>query len=188
MEQWKVWESAELRNKFLVSNYGEVKSLYFDPPKLLKPYKNMGYRAIPTRKNDGKNTLIYVHKIVAELYVPNPEQHEHIIFKDGNKGHPADYNLQWVTKEEFKAHMKKFHKSAYDYNKDFTPNNKLSRTQVAVIKKMINDPNRKTRVKMIAKQFGVTVGTIFSIKRGDSWKHVKPSGGSSRKPADAVEQ
>lgn len=176
MEQWKVWEHEDIRNKFLVSNYGEVKSLYFDPPKPLKHYKNMGYRAIPTRKVDGKNTLIYVHKIVGEIYVPNPDNHTHLIFLDGNKGNPADYNLKWVDKETFKEHMSKFHKTAYDYNKEFTPNNKLSRTQVAIIKKMMNDPNRKTRVRLIAKQFGVTVGTIFSIKRGDSWKHVKPAG------------
>lgn len=181
MEEWKVWESEEIRNKFLVSSYGEVKSLYFDPPKLLKHYKNMGYRAIPTRKKDGKNTLIYVHKVVAELFVPNPENHEKIIFIDENKGNPEAYNLKWVNNEEFKAHMSKFHKSAYTYNEDFTPNNKLTRTQVAVIKKMMLDPKRKTRVKMIAKQFGVSIGTIFSIKRGDSWKHVKPAGSDKPK-------
>ncbi len=178
MEEWKVWESEEIRNKFLVSSYGEVKSLYFDPPKLLKHYKNMGYRAIPTRKTDGKNTLVYVHKVVGELYVPNPENHTHLIFVDGNKGNPDSYNLKWVDAAEFKTHMAKFHKSAYTYDKDFTPNNKLSRTQVAVIKKMMLDPNRKTRVKLIAKQFGVSIGTIFSIKRGDSWKDVKPAGSS----------
>ena len=181
MEEWKVWENEEIRNKFSVSNYGEVKSLYFDPPKLLKHYKNMGYRAIPTRKIDGKNTLIYVHKIVAELFLKNPKNHDHIIFLDGNKGNPEADNLKWVDKDEFKTHMSKFHKSAYTYNKDFTPNNKLTRTQVAIIKKMMLDPNRKTRVKIIAKQFGVSVGTIFSIKRGDSWKHVKPAGSEKNK-------
>jgi len=177
MEEWKVWESEGIRNKFLVSNYGEVKSLYFDPPKPLKHYKNMGYRAIPTRKIDGKNTLIYVHKIVGQLYVPNPDENPYLIFVDGNKGNPEAYNLKWVDKDEFKAHMAKSHKSAYTYDKDFTPNNKLTRTQVAVIKKMMLDPNRKTRVKLIAKQFGVSIGTIFSIKRGASWKDVKPAGG-----------
>lgn len=182
MEEWKTWESEEIRNKFLVSNTGEVKSLYFDPPKKLKHYKNMGYRAIPTRKKDGKNTLVYIHKIVAELFVPNPNNYAHIVFRDENKGNPSADNLKWVSKEEFKEHMSKYHKSAYEYNKDFTPNNKLTRTQVAIIKKMMSDPERKTRVKMIAKQFGVTVGTIFSIKRGDSWKHVKPAG----KPRDKV--
>lgn len=176
MEEWKTWENEEIRNKFLVSNLGEVKSLYFNPPKLLKHYKNMGYRAIPTRKMNGKNTLIYVHKIVAELFLENPNNFTHIIFKDENKGNLAAKNLAWVSAEDFKFYMSKFHKSAYTYNKEFTPNNKLTRTQVAVIKKMMADPKRKTRVKIIAKQFGVTVGTIFSIKRGDSWKHVKPAG------------
>ncbi len=178
MEEWKVWESEAIRNKFLVSNYGEVKSLYFDPPKPLKHYKNMGYRAIPTRKVDGKNTLIYVHKIVGELYVPNPDNLPKLIFVDHNKGNPDAYNLKWVDNEEFKGHMAKTHKSAYTYNQDFTPNNKLTRTQVAVIKKMMLDPKRKTRVKLIARQFGVSIGTIFSIKRGASWKDVQPAGQS----------
>ena len=113
---------------------------------------------------------------MAELFVPNPNKLDHLIFLDENKGNPAADNLKWVDKESFKHHMSKFHKSAYTYDKEFTPNNKLTRTQVAIIKKMMADPNRKTRVKIIAKQFGVSVGTIFSIKRGDSWKHVKPAG------------
>ncbi len=136
----------------------------------------MGYRAIPTRKKDGKNTLIYVHKVVAELLFPIRKTIPTSFSSTKTKETRRQDNLRWVDKATFKDHMSKYRKSAYTYDKDFTPNNKLTRTQVAVIKKMMNDPNRKTRVKIIAKQFGVSVGTIFSIKRGDSWKHVKAAG------------
>jgi len=40
------------------------------------------------------------------------------------------------------------------------------------LKKILGDPNRKTRMRIISKQFGVSLSALYSIKRGDSWKDV----------------
>jgi hypothetical protein len=45
-------------------------------------------------------------------------------------------------------------------------------TKVMRIKKMLQNPNRKTRIKMIAKQFGVSEMQIFRIKSGENWGHI----------------
>ncbi len=174
-EIWKEFKDKELRSTFLISSLGRVKSIPASNPEktvLLRGYKNAGYHAIPTRKVDGKNTLRYVHKLVAELFVPNPENHTKIIFKDRNRSNCAASNLAWVSKEEYKNYRKEFAKSAYDYRPDFKPNTKLTPAKVKVLRKLVNDPNRKTRYRIIAKRFGINVGTLFSIKRGASWKDV----------------
>ncbi len=174
-EEWKEHREEGLRSRFLISNLGRVQSITSTDPEnpiLLSGYKNAGYHAIPTRKVDGKNTLRYVHKLVAELFVPNPDGFDKIIFIDRDRSNCKARNLKWVSDEDYKAYRKEFAKSAYDYKPDFKPNTKLTPAKVKMLKKMINDPNRKTRYKIIAKRFGITVGTLFSIKRGESWKEV----------------
>lgn len=174
-EQWKEFREDGLRSTFLISSLGRVKSKPSNKPGeeiLLSGYKNAGYTAIPTRKTDGKNTLRYVHKLVASLFVENPEKHKKLIFKDRNRGNCAASNLEWVSNADYSAYRKEFAKSAYDYRPDFKPNTKLTASKVRVLKKMIHDPNRKTRYKIIAKRFGINIGTLFSIKRGESWKDV----------------
>jgi uncharacterized protein YjcR len=41
------------------------------------------------------------------------------------------------------------------------------------IKKLLAKPNRTTRLKMIAKQFGVSEMQISRIKSGENWSHIK---------------
>lgn len=175
-EEWKPYSEEDLRSKFLVSNFGRVQSIPKndpDNPILLSGYKNAGYTCIPTRNKEGKNTLRYVHKIVAKLFVPNPDNFPHIIFIDRNRSNCRADNLKWVSREEYLNYRREFSKSVYDYRPNFKPNPKLTPAKVKLLKKMINDPNRKTRYKIIAKQFGISVGTLFAIKRGDHWSEVK---------------
>jgi DNA-binding Xre family transcriptional regulator len=41
------------------------------------------------------------------------------------------------------------------------------------LKKLISDPNRKTRLKMLAKQFGISEMQVSRIKSGENWGHIK---------------
>ncbi len=175
-EEWIRYDEEDLRSSFMISNLGRVKSFPRtnpDKPILLKGYKNAGYHCIPTRNIGGKNTLRYVHKLVANLFVPNPNNHRYIIFKDRNRSNCRADNLEWVDYDTYKAYRKEFSKSVYDYRPNFKPNPKLTPAKVKLLKKMINDPNRKTRYKIIAKQFGISLGTLFAIKRGEHWSEVK---------------
>ena len=42
-----------------------------------------------------------------------------------------------------------------------------------LIKKLLANPNQRTRLKMIAKQFGVSEMQISRIKSGENWNHIK---------------
>ena len=50
---------------------------------------------------------------------------------------------------------------------------KLTVTKVILIKKLLTKPNQRTRMKMIAKQFGVSEMQIYRIKSGENWGHIK---------------
>jgi hypothetical protein len=86
-------------------------------------------------------------------------------------------NLKWATREEFLEHNRKSphviqaRKNLLEHNIK-SDGRKLTVTKVMRIKKMLQNPNRKTRIKMIAKQFGVSEMQIFRIKSGENWGHI----------------
>ena len=63
----------------------------------LKPHiSNRGYLRVSLCK-DGKMKHYSIHKLVAEAYIPNPENLPQIDHIDNNKMHNYVNNLQWIT-------------------------------------------------------------------------------------------
>ena len=136
-ELWKDIKSFE--GLYQVSTWGRVRSLdkYIDVKirnvdkvlkrgKILKPvyYKN-GYLTVGLCKN-GKVTRFYVHRLVAEAFIPNPENKPEVNHKDEVKSNNYRTNLEWMTTKEninYGTHTKrsaeKRSKTVYQYDKDY---------------------------------------------------------------------
>ena len=87
---------------YQVSNYGRVKSLKNNKEKILKlTIDNNGYSKIGLY-SDGKIKNFSVHRLVATMFIPNPENKpevDHIIpLKNGGTNEVT--NLKWTTREE----------------------------------------------------------------------------------------
>ena len=104
-----------------------------------------------------------MHKILAQHFL---EQNDgvYVIHLDYDKLNNHIDNLKWVTKREKEIHQFS--------NPSYKRPAKLSENDVRRIKKMLNDPNRRTRLKMIAKRFGVSTMQLQRIKTGENWGHV----------------
>lgn len=88
----------KLRNfeNYEIDTYGNV----FRDNRQIKPQLNKnGYLRVYLSKN-GKVSKKYVHRLVAETYIPNPENLPQINHKDGNKLNNNANNLEWCTAKE----------------------------------------------------------------------------------------
>lgn len=109
MEIWKDIEGYE--GLYQVSNYGRIKSLarkvFVSNPhftgyrhtkeKILKQgITGMGYEFVILRKNN-KNHQIYIHRLVAEAFIPNPNNFPEVNHKDENPKNNHVNNLEWCT-------------------------------------------------------------------------------------------
>lgn len=181
----EIWKEITLPHKlnfrYAVSNFGRVLSFIdnIESGHILALQKVEGYPAFRYSifiegKRYTKN--IFVRKLVAQYFLPAPAPDQmYVILLDHNRGNNRVENLKWATKKEMIEHYKKspYFIGARLNKKRNGVGAKLTSTQVQLIKQKLADPSRKTRLKIIAKQFGVTTMTLQRIKTGENWAHVK---------------
>lgn len=175
-EIWKSYinENWSEEDEFMVSNYGRVKkkkvyeeSWRLSPTSLVSNYESFGI----VKKGKKSSSQFFVHRLVAMLFLEKSEDQNFVIHLDFDKLNNEVSNLKWVNKTDLFLHHKKNPKKIARIGK--TTYSKLSEGRVRMIKKKMLDPNRRTRVRLIAKQFGVSEMQLYRIKSGENWGHVK---------------
>jgi hypothetical protein len=97
MENWRDIRGYE--GLYQVSNEGRVKSLKWGKEKILKAAKNnMGYLYVVLWK-DGKQAHKLVHRLVAEVFIPNPNHYKEVNHKDECKTMNCVENLEWCDRK-----------------------------------------------------------------------------------------
>lgn len=107
MEIWKDIEGYE--GLYQVSNLGRVKSedrwvnnhgtMEFRKGRVLKENDNRGYKLVNLCVNN-KKFKAKVHRLVAEAFVPNPENKPEVEHYNCDRGDNRACNLRWVTRTE----------------------------------------------------------------------------------------
>lgn len=67
------------------------------PGKVIKQRDNNGYRRIDLYNGRGVAKRYFVHRLVAEAFIPNPNNYPQINHKDENKSNNSADNLEWCT-------------------------------------------------------------------------------------------
>ena len=178
----------KLQLRYAISNYGRFVSFTdtIENGRFVKGTKQDGYRIwrYTTRDENNKRQYKYrfLYKLVAEYFIPKTSDEQvYVLHLNRNRANDYVENLQWATKAEMLEHSKKSpfviearkKQLAELKEKRKQQGNKLTATQVMLLKKKLLDPNRKTRLKILARQFGVTEMTLQRIKTGENWSHIK---------------
>ena len=99
-EVWK--DIPDYEGLYQVSNLGRIKSLNFNKTgkeKIMKPRTGNRYYMIALWKNGIRKDYL-LHRIVAETFIPNPENKPFINHKDENCFNNSINNLMWCTHKE----------------------------------------------------------------------------------------
>lgn len=91
-EIWK--DIKDYEGLYEVSNLGNVKSLRTN--KILKPNKGSnGYLLVHLYNNGIRSKHILIHRLVAETFIPNPNNYQQVNHKDENIINNSIDNLEW---------------------------------------------------------------------------------------------
>lgn len=174
IEQWKRIQSADWPAEIHIeiSSFGRIKSFKTNSlGKIIRGSNIQNYNSLNIRYQ-GCSINRYVHKLVAEHFLPNQDaQAIYVIHRDFDKKNNRVENLAWVTRDMLTAHNAHNPSILMKKRPTRTKNYKLNVAKVMLIKQMLQ--TGKNRIKMIAKQFGVTSTQVNRIKNGANWKQVQ---------------
>ena len=103
-----------------------------------------------------------VHRLVADRYIPNPDNKPQVNHKDGNKLNNNVSNLEWVTNQENRNHAVKY---GLQINGERCPWSKLSKSDVEFIRN-----NKTLSQRELAAMFNVCQPHISAIIHHENWK------------------
>lgn len=153
---------------YQVSEDGHVFSLRHQC--FLKDYSNgFGYRKVNLYDRSGKQHKEYVHRIVAETFLPKPEGMNEVNHIDCNKSNNAVSNLEWCTRHENLIHSYRNGKKRIGEGHGM---HKLTCEQVRAIRKEYIFGSQEHGTVALAKKFGVHQSTVAAITSGRHWKGV----------------
>lgn len=106
VEVWK--DIAGYDGKYQVSNTGKVRSTNYNNTKKIKELKikinRYGFCEVKLSKNNIAKDYM-VARLVAETFIPNPQQKPEVMHKSNNKLNNSVENLEWAYKSETRHNM-----------------------------------------------------------------------------------
>ena len=123
------------------------------------------YQQMPGNNSGRKKNNIFVHRLVAQTFIPNPENKSQVNHKNGIKNDNRVENLEWCTSVENLNH-------ALDNNLRIMPNgekhHKSKLTEVQVLEIRNSDLSQKELTIL----YNVKQSLISAIINRKKWKHI----------------
>lgn len=177
-EKWK--DIEEYEGIYQVSNLGKVRSKdrlvnrivrgafseYMKRGSIMTPNKiGSNYLRVELSK-DSKRKKYYIHRLVAQAFIPNPNNLPCVNHKDGNKLNNNVDNLEWCTYKDNNVHAKDT--GLNKVQGESCHLSKLKENEVLDICDKLD--NSDMNYRQIASIYSVTPENIMSIDKGKTWK------------------
>ena len=150
----ELWKTITYAPNYQISNLGNVKNIKSN--KLIKinydRLKKTNSRArVGFTNNENKSKGYYLHRIVAQHFIDNPNNLPEVNHKNGDFYDNKASNLEWISKLDNMRHANE--------------NNLINRfkRQIKVVNKLTNAEQLFDSVSECAKQFNCSIGSISKI-------------------------
>lgn len=137
--------------------------------RFVKPQSNGRYYKVTLSVN-GKEHQYLIHRLVAESFIPNPQNKPEVNHINGDRFDNRVENLEWVTASENQRHsvITNLKKHGTDlWNGKFTKEQVLE-----IIRRKYNGES----CRVLGRYYGVDATTISAISRGIRYKQYFKSG------------
>lgn len=159
---YEIVESVE--KGYFVSPNGNIYNRHGDL--MVGAVGRCGYRhIILNRKNRN------VHRVIAETFIPNPNNFACVNHKDGNKLNNSVDNLEWCTYSENTLHSYRTGLEQRMCGEQHHAH-KLTEDDVRYIRSVYNKRNKEFGAIALAKKFNIDRTTIHDIVRGKTWRDI----------------
>lgn len=174
-EKWKtIYNSEGKPTKYKISNYGRIKNK--KTGKILKQthrrddnHHMISLRLLGVPHEKAKNYS--VHRLVAQYFIPNPENKPQVHHIDGDPNKNYYKNLQWVTASEHMHLSYVLEQRDRKYGSK-SVNARYSEAQYMQLGKLLEE--NKLKVSKLSKITGISVPAILTFIRGETvWPSVR---------------
>ena len=114
---------------------------------------------------DGRGKNYRVHRLVAQAFIPNPDNKPTVNHKDLNKDNNDVSNLEWATQKEQNVHAS-CNGANNIYDSESCNLSKLTKKDVLNIRKS------KLSIEELSRKLNVSFTTIWRIKTKKTWIHI----------------
>lgn len=181
MNSEEIWKSVVgYEGLYEVSNFGRIRALaraYCDKngrvsnikERIMKqPLSNTGYHHTALRKN-GISVTRNLHRIIAEAFIPNPDNKPCINHINGDKSDNTLINLEWVTHAENIQHAGATGLMKFGINHH---GSKLDEEKVRFIRENVTTNGGDLTYEELGRMFNVSRHSLQCVVYRRTWKRV----------------
>lgn len=142
-------------------------NIYGKSKKLKTNQVHGGYSSVLISYHNKEKKRWLVHRLVAELFVPNPENKPLVNHIDGNKQNNKVENLEWVTYKENNNHARRL--GLYSDEEGTLFSAVFTREQIIRVCEMLAEGRRDVD---ITEATGVSKSGVQNVRSRKQWTHI----------------
>jgi hypothetical protein len=114
-----------------------------------------------------------IHRLIAETFIPNPDNKPQVNHVDGNKHNNSVSNLEWVTAYENNLHARQSGLALGPKSGEASNCSKLDDTTIQFIKSIHKPFNKQFGTRALAKKYGVNECWLSDILNSQSKRQIE---------------